>query len=287
MKTFLLFILLLCHLHASELQRHYIVNHHYVLLSDIIPHVKQDATLFTMKPHKHIMRIKEKKLLTLLHDYGYTHFTSKYSYIYFTQRSPINTQKIKKAIYQLYTKSYKNIKIHTIDVDARSFMKQLPKSYTIHFKRKAPLSQNLIFYIQTPKKRRIFFNAMIKANIQVLIARKNIHKDNPLNSLNTKKKSIILSKFFAMPLQILKKNLYQAKHNLHQGKILTTRDVVSLVYIHRGALVSVTLHNNGIIINFSARALQNGHLHDFIKVKNENGKTIRVRVRGHNIAEVI
>jgi len=283
---FLLFLLISC-VQASHLERSYRVANNYVLLSDIIPSANKEIVLLRMQPTKHIIRIQEKKLLTLLQKYGYKDFTSKYPYIQFTQKSPIDTTRMEKAIYELYSKVYNNIFIKSIEVDPRSFMQSLPKNYTIHFPKKTQFSQKLVFYIQTPRKRKIFFNAFITAQIHVFIARKKIHKDEALSSVNTKKKSIMLQKFFAMPLQEIHKGTYQAKHTLHKGKVLTTRDVVSLVYIHRGSMVVVTLHNNGIFISFSAKALQNGRLGEVIKVKSENGKTLKVRVRGTNLAEVI
>ena len=290
MKFIFLLLLIVSFIPAfatAQLQRNYYVKNHYVLLSDIFPNTKHDVRILQMQPNKHIVRIQEKKLLEILKQYGYQEIKHTYPYIQFTQKSPIDTKPLVQKVYELYSKSYSSIAIEKILVYPRSYISKLPNNYSVHFPKKAQLSNKIIFSIETPQRKKIFFNALIFAHINVLIAREKIHKGDALSNVNTKKKSIMLQKFSSHPLERVQNGRYQAKHNIKKGKILTQRDVVSQVYIHRGATVSITLKNNGIFINFSAKAIQNGRLGEIIKVRNENGKTLRVRVLGHNIAEVI
>ncbi len=271
----------------TQLQRNYYVTHPYVTLSDIFPESKDDTILYRMEHNKHILRVKEKKLLAILSRYGYKNLQHKYPYIQFTQKSPINTIKLENAIKKLYSKLYSDIEIIAINTQPRNFITQLPKNYTIHFPKKAYLKQHATFYIKTPQKHKIFFDYEIKARINVYITRNTLHKGDELSTINLKKKSIMLKKFAAMPLQELHSGMYEAKHTIKQSQIVTQRDILPLVYIKRGSDVSVWLEENGIAINFSAKALQNGRLHEIIKVKNKNRKTIKVRVTGRNKAEVI
>jgi predicted RNA binding protein YcfA (HicA-like mRNA interferase family) len=132
----------------TQLQRHYSVANSFIRICDIFPKSKDETIVLYMEPNKHILRIKEKKLINILHRYGYKKLQHKYSYIQFSQKSPINTQKIEDAIATLYSKLYSKIDIISINTQPRSFVTTLPKDYTIHFPKKAYLNQHAtaLFY---------------------------------------------------------------------------------------------------------------------------------------------
>jgi len=257
------------------------------MLSDIV-HVKQenDKKLFDIDTYRHSKRIKRDELLNTLQKYGYDDFTSKHSYIQFTKKSPIDTTFIQQKVKNLYKKKYREIKISSVKIIPTHYLEQLPKRYTVVFNQRAQLSNKGVVYIKTDDNKKIFFNYHLNAVIVVLTARVNIQKDSELQSINTRKKSIILHKFRAMPLQSLHVGKYQAKHNIKANTVLTNRDVIRLYVIKRGTNISVTLKSEGINIFFSAKALQNGRVGDIISVKQRNGKVLKARVLGKNKAEI-
>ena len=272
---------------TNNLQSNYYIENDFIMLSDIV-HVNKenDRKLFNIDKNRHTKRIKKRELLKILHENGFDNLTSKHSYIQFTKESPIDTTFIKNSIKKHYTEKYKNIKISAITLFPTHYMEELPKRYTVHFSNKAHLSNKGILYIKTDDNKKIFFKYKISATVSILFARKNIKKDNELTNVNTQKKSIILDKFKAMPLQGLHVKHYQSKHNIKAGDIITQRDVVGLFLVKRGSSVSVNFNNNAIHIYFSAKALQNGRLGDTISVIKRNGKRIRVVITGKNKAEV-
>jgi len=272
---------------ANNLQSNYFIQNDFIMLSDIV-HVKKkdDKKLFNIDKYRHSKRIKRDKLLKILQKNGYSNYASKHSYIQFTKRSPIDTTLIQNSIKKLYTQKYKTIKISSITIIPTHYLEKLPQNYSVHFNERAHLSKKGVLYIKTDDNKKIFFNYQILAAVSVLTARNNIKKDSELSSVNTRKKSIILNKFRAMPLQGLHVSSYQAKHNLKTNDIITSRDVIGLYLVKRGSNVSVSLQNEGIDIFFSAKALQNGRLGDSISVMQKNNKKLKVVVVGRNKAEV-
>ena len=270
-----------------ELHRSYLVAHPYVTLSDIT-HKKaaNNKPILHFEAGKHILRIKGQELQKILQKYGYKVKPNHFAYIQFTQKSPIDTTKIKNAIKALYKEHYKNITIKAITITPRAYTTELPQSYSIGFTRKSYLKRDAICFIKTPQNKKLFFSYEVDATLPAIFTRQLIQKGEPLTKLNTEKKSIMLQNFRAMPLQELPRGKYEAKHRLKANKLLTQRDVEALYLIKRGSEVTVTLKDNGIVITFSAKAVQNGHLGDKIKVQKSNNKRLFVRVTGKNRAEV-
>ncbi len=272
---------------VNNLQSNYFVQHDFIMLSDIL-HVKKkdDKKLFSIEKYRHTKRIQRDKLLKILRNNGYYDYTSKHNYIQFTKQSPIDTTILKKSIKKLYKKKYLQITISSITVTPIHYLESLPKNYTVHFNTRAHLSSKGILYIRTNDNKKIFFNYEIVATVSILVARKNIKKDSELSRINTRKNSIILNRFRAMPLQSLHVSKEQAKHNIKTDDIITMRDVIALYIVKRGSDIYVSLQNAGIDIFFTAKALQNGRLGDSISVMQRNGKKLRVVVIGRNKAEV-
>jgi len=272
---------------TNNLKSNYFIQHDVIMLSDIV-HVKKkdDKKLFNIEKYRHSKRIQKDKLLKILQKNGYSNYTSKHSYIQFTKQSPIDIGILQESIKKLYKNKYKNIKISSIIIAPTHYLDKLPKHYSVHFNKRAHLSNKGVLYIKTDDNKKIFFNYEIVTTITVLVARNNIKKDSELSSINTRKNSIILNRLRAMPLQRLHVNKYQAKHNLKTNDIITNRDVIGLYLIKRGSNINVNLKNAGINIYFSAKALQNGRLGDRISVLQKKGKKLKVIVTGRNKAEV-
>ena len=257
------------------------------MLSDIV-HVNKenDKKLFTIDQSRHSKRVKKDKLLQILKQNGFDQYTAKSSYIQFTKKSPIDTTKIKKKIRQFYQNKYQEIQISSITLMPLHYLSELPNSYTVHLNKRAYLMNKGVVHIKTLDNKKIFFQYHIKATLPVITARVDIKKESEIQRLNTRKKSIMLNKFRAMPLQSLHVSEYQAKHNIKADTILTKRDVLGLYLVKRGANVNVNLKSQGISIFFSAKALQNGRLGDTISVRKNNTKSLRVVVTGKNKAEI-
>lgn len=289
LKLFFLayFFFLVCSLGAAEyLKSNYYVQTDSVMLSDLVAHPKNDLQLFEIQENKHTKRVKADELLELLKKYGYKEYKSKHNYVQFSKKSPINTQKIEKKLIQHYKSRYSSIDIKSLTLTPRSYIETLPKKYSFGISRRAHLSNRGYCYIYTPDKKKIFFNYTLFATIDAYVSKEEIQRGTELDMLNTKKKSIMLDKFRAMPLQEIQPHTLEATHLIRSHTTLTSRDVTELYMVRRGATVSVMLKNSGINISFSAKALTSGRRGDTITVMNSNDKKIKVRVVGFNRAEM-
>ncbi|MFK5937375.1 MAG: flagellar basal body P-ring formation chaperone FlgA [Sulfurimonas sp.] len=287
LKYFFVIIFILANLQASMLlNKNYYTNSKNVKISDINPSAKNDKILYTFVEGKHTKRVKSSQLLKLLKLNGVKDFTSKHTYVRFIQKSPIDTSKIEVFIKEQYKKRYKDIKVQSITVHPRGYIQVLAKEYTIKMQSKSYLRRNGIVAIKSFDGKDTFFDYNINAKVSVYRARKNIKRNSELSALNTRKKSIVLEKFKAMPVGEIKKSTLQSKYRIKKGTILTTRDISPLYLIKRGSSVNVSLDSSNLSISFSAKAVQNGCLGDIISVVQSNGKKIKVRVTAHHSAEV-
>jgi len=270
------------------LKNTYYINNDYIMLSDIVKvNPNNDKKLFRLEQNRHTLRIKTKKLTKLLKKEGYDGYISKHrGYIQFNKRSPINRDKLKIALKKLYLKKYDQISILSVNIEPNSYIQKLPDTYTIAFERRSFLSKKGTLYIKTPDNKKIFFHYFIQAKVSTYQAKKNLKKGTQLSNRNCQKKSIILDKFRAMPIQNIGTNHYQSKHHIRVGSIITTRDVTGVDLVRRGSMVNVFIRNGNMEISFSAKALQNGKMGDTIKLLNKEGKKIKVIITGKNRAEV-
>lgn len=282
-----LFFSLVCSLGATEyLQSNYFVTDDFIMLSDLVAHPKKDEKLYDIDPNRHTKRVKAKVLLKILKKRGYKEYESKHNYVQFSKKSPINMQDIKEKIKKYYLKKYSHIEIESIFVEPRVYTESLPSEYEFELDDKAYLSREEVCFIKTKDNKMIFFNYQISAKIDVYMSKVLIKRGTELSNLNTKKKSIMLDKFRAAPIQTLKAHSLEAKHRLQAESILTKRDVTGLYLVKRGSKVMVSFNNGGIIISFTAEAVTSGRFGETITVLKSNDKKIKVRVSGQNRAEM-
>lgn len=256
------------------------------MLSDIVKNPKENFLLYTIEETKHTKRVSGRELIEKLKRHGYPAFSTNYAYIQFNKSSSLDLEKIEIKLKEHYQNKYANIKINSLTLRPRGYLNQLPQEFAFGIQDKEHLSSSGHCFIITPQKKRIFFTYDISAYVDVYYAKTDIEKGSELSNLNVIQKSIMLSKFRAVPLQNLKVNSLEAKHNLKKDMLLTSRDVRGLYLIKRGEMVNITLKNNGLDISFSAKALTSGRAGDRISVIRNDQKKIQVRVVGKNRAEM-
>ena len=286
-KTLLLLLLLFFSLEAKvSLERNYFVENRSIMLSDIVKNPQEDFLLYEIEPNKNIKRVRAIELLETLKRHGYNNFVSAYGYIQFNRTSTLDLSTIKTKIKEHYQSKYTDIKIDALHVQTRESLHKLPDEFAFGIQKKEHLSSSGHCYIVTPEKKKIFFSYQITAFVSPYYARRDIKKGSELSNLNVFKKSIMLSKFTALPLQVLNAEGVEAKHKLKKDKLITSRDVTPLYVVKRGEGVNVTLVSSGISISFSAKALTNARVGDSIFVLRDDKKKIKVRVTGKNRAEM-
>lgn len=286
LKTLFLLLISLA-LHANEvLKSDYYITSDDINLSVIVPHAKQDNKLFSLERSRYSKKIKSKELINLLKQHGYPSYTANNRYINFIKKSPIDTTKIEENIRKLYKEKYTEITIKAITVMPRGYIKSLTDKYVVKIQKNNYLARSGTLYVKTTDNKKIFFDYQIEAEVSVYIARTKIKRRNELSLINCKKKSIILDKFDAMPIQKLQANMLESKHHIQEASIITLRDVEQLSIVKRDSIVSVILDEKNIAISFAAKALQDGKLGDTITIEKNDKKRLKAKVIGKNRVEI-
>ncbi|WP_294963150.1 flagellar basal body P-ring formation chaperone FlgA [Sulfurimonas sp.] len=287
LNKFLFFILLSSVLYANNIiQSTYYIDNDDIYLSHIIKEPSNDQQIYKIELGKYTKRIRAKELIKVLKEYGYKDVSAKSRYVKFIKKSPIDTSSIEASIQNHYLDNYENIEIKEIVVEPRGYIKTLPNDYQIEIKNNNYLSSNGVLNIKTIDNKKIYFNYHIVANLWIYVTKKQIRKDTQLSVLNTIKKSIILDKFRAKPIEILDANTLQSKRHIKKNKILTSRDVEILNAVKKNSTVNVSLDSLNMSINFNAKALQDGKIGDIISVQKRDLKRLKVKVIGKNRVEI-
>ena len=271
---------------AQELQSEYFVEGDTITLKTIIPSTKEETTLYNFANSKNIKRVKSSLLIKKLKKLGYRDFEAKHAYVQFSKKSPVDTSFIKNALRNYYKKNYSSITIDSIEVNPRTYMEQLPKEYSFGIQKDSFLQNSGYCYIVTPEKKKIFFRYLVSAHILAYHARQTLIRGEALGKINLVKKSIMLSKFRAKPLEELPKDGLEAKHRVKKGTLITLRDTATLVLVKRGERVHVTLRNSGIAISFEAEAITDGRLGESVTIQKSDNKRLIGRVVGKNQVEI-
>ncbi|MGE4396404.1 MAG: flagellar basal body P-ring formation chaperone FlgA [Sulfurimonas sp.] len=285
-KFFALFLISFT-LHANiELDGVYYVENREVNSSVITQNKAGSFHILTIPHSDYLAKIKSQELIDLLHKNGYKNYEHKSSYVNFVLKSPIDTSFIERRLKEYYEKEYESIEIIDIVVEPRAYMQSLPDEYVVEIRERDYLFKDGTIGIKTPQNMKYFFDYYIKAYVSVYESRDKIKKDTKLTPLHYVQKKVLLERFRAKPLQNIDNIQLQAKRHIPKGRIITHNDVELFDVIRRDAMINVTMVKEGMVITFSAKALQDAKVNDIIKVQNSNGKILKVRVTGNNRAEL-
>ena len=286
LKLFILLFVTL-NLYADiELEGIYYVDDREVN-SSVITHDKAGSFhILTIPENDYLEKIKSSDLIKLLDKNGYKNYKHKSSYVNFVLKSPVDTSLIKNRLRDYYEKEYKTIDIEYITVEPRAYMQTLPDEYIVEIRERDYLFKDGTISIKTPQNMKYFFDYYVKAYITVYESRDKIKKDTKITPMHYKQKKVLLERFRAKPLQDIDDISLQAKRHIPKGRVITHNDVELLDVVRRDAMINVTMVKEGMVITFSAKALQDAKVNDIIKVQNSNGKILKVRVTGNNRAEL-
>lgn len=285
-KIILLLFLSLNLFATTLIKETYLIDTNNIDSTILFPNSK-NTILFQIPNKKHSIRIKSKQLTHMLKEAGFKDFKIKSRYIHFKKISPIDTTKIEDFLYNHYLEMYEDIDITSIKVTPRSYLEELPSSFSVHIRSKSYLSKNGVVSIKSTQNKKIFFNYIVDADLKIVKAKINIKKGTELSVLNVKLHKVKLDKFKSKPLQKIQKSTYQTKNHIKAGKIVSFRNAIPLSLVKKDSMVSVFMYSAGMNISFGAKALQNGKLNDIINIKKGNSnKKLKAKVVGYQRVEI-
>ena len=128
-----------------------------------------------------------------------------------------------------------------------------------------------------------YYYIKIKAKITIFKATKTI-KQNEYILPNAKQTTISFKYLYSTPICKIDPNLI-AKNVIAKGQIIFKNSVRIAPDVIRGENVSVILNNNGVSIQTSAKALQDGNIGETIKIE-LNKKIIDAKVKEKGVVEI-
>lgn len=286
LKILLFFVFTITLYAKVPLQSTYYVQDKEVWFSSIVAGVNNDFLITTIEQSRYSQKIKSKDFIKLLAKHGYKNYVAESNYVNFILKSPVDTSLLESKLKEYYQKSYEDITIKSVFVAPRGYLASLPMDYSVEIKSRDYLSNEGILSIKTAENKKFFFDYTVDADVVVYKSKDSIKKDTKLTLANCLKRSVALEDFRDQPLQNIEQKSLQAKRHIPKDMILTVRDVEILDVVKRDSMVSVNFFEDGIMITFSAKALQDGKVNDIIDVQNSSGKILKARVIGSDAAEI-
>lgn len=258
------------------------------LTLDLVTKNPQDAQVLLghIERLRYKAMIRQSEIAKLLLEHGYSEIQTTTPYSTFTLTSSADLSSIKEELLNYFRSSYNHITIHSLDLTPRAYLTTLPDEFEIIIEPRSFRYANSTIHIVTNDRKKIFFDYTIDADVMLLEVVQHIKSGTKLDSSNIKQKSIKLSRLKSVPIQDLSSEQLEASRPLRVGEILTDRDVKALKLIHRGDEVSISYTRDGILLQSSAKSLQDGKLNDIITLTNSNNKVLKARVVGEKRAVI-
>ncbi len=285
MKYLILLFFCFHSLYAYTLKRNYITKSHTIYASDIYPNINKNFILTRYNVGEHKLTMMANKIIKLFNAHGYT-INTEIGYITFTQQSPVDMSRIIQKLKMGFLHKYPNLDIIKLRVTPISYIKKLPKSYSIIIPNYALLNNYSTIYIMTPMHKEFFFNFILNAKINIFVASKKIIRHTRLTAINVRVKFINFKNFHGLPITSITNHMYQSKFTIQPNHIILKRDVEPLSLVRRGDIVTATIVDGGMDIIFSAKALQSGKKGDTISILRDTGKQLRAVIVGSHMVRV-
>lgn len=287
LRTVTLLFLFILPLQAKYLLKEsYYYSDHTISARDLFPELKNDFTLFEIPEHDTRYRLKATLLSDSFTTHGVTIDTSEVRYVNFIKKSLIDTSAIAKKLAEYYQEHYPTLVIEKVTVSPRSYTPELPEAFDVIIAPKSYRRNNGTFHLKSPDYRRFFFDYEIKARITVIESARRIERKERLGNYNTRERTMLFYGFATPPLMQLDLNRYRSRHAIKSARIITQRSIEPLPIIQRNARVSVNYKNSDVVIEFSAKALQDGAKDDIISIQKDDGRRLKAKVLGPGRVEM-
>lgn len=284
-KYLFLFVIFVHMLYAYTLKRNYTTHSNIVYASDVIKNIQHNFIITQYDQGEHKVTLAANKIINIFKKHDYK-LSSHVAYVTFTQKSPIDMSKITQKLRMSFLQKYPNLDIISLKVMPMSYMSKLPNSYTVTIPSYALLNNYSTVYIITPRHREFFFNFILKAKINIIVATKKIKRHTELTAFNTKEEFVNFKNFNGMPISNISNHQYQSKFTIQSGQVILQRNIEPLSLVRRNQQVTATLNEGGISIIISAKALQSGRKGDTINIVENNGKELRAVITGPKMVEI-
>ena len=192
-------------------------------------------------------------------------------------------QKLKSYLERKFTSYYPTMTIKNIELKVNN---EIPKGYKlkkVYFPKNSIKRENGNFsaiFSDGEGEKRIYFKYSIDATVQVLLANMDIRAKTPLSMDFFTQIPLKFDNFYDKPVTDVYK--LEAKILIVRGKILTSRMVRKIPDIHRNDEIIAEAREDGIVVDFPVRALEDGRVGEYIRVKRGSKTILKAKVLSSN-----
>ncbi|MFZ2891335.1 flagellar basal body P-ring formation chaperone FlgA, partial [Sulfuricurvum sp.] len=211
---------------------------------------------------------------------------SKIRFVNFTRKSLVDMTPAKTQLEKMLKEYYPSIKITSIFITPRGYLHLLNKEYRAIFDTRFYQNAKGTFYIVGSDGIRHYVDYSVKATLNVLHTGQNVNRKETLSGLNTILKQVEFTSFRDIPLTEIPIETFRFRSNLKANQLLTLRNIETTPLVLKNENVAVIVQSDGVIVEFGARATQEGSLYDIITVQKRDGKRVKTKVIGENRVEL-
>lgn len=286
MNIFFVLLLLLFNLRAYELAENYEYDTAIVYSNDLFPDLPKKFEIFQIPSDKNHYRIDAQIIAKTFELNGISIDTAKTRYVNFTKRSPVDFTPLKYQLWEMFKEQYPTIEINTISIRSRGHLPSIRKDVQGIFDDRFYQNSSGTFYYFDEEGIRHYLDYSIQAMISVLHTTQKVSRKEQISGFNTLLKPIPFTSFKDKPLTALPDQPSRFRSNLKPSHPLTLRNIETIPLVLKNEKVIVEVKNGTVIVEFGARATQEGLLYDIITIQKSDGKRAKAKVIGDKRVEL-
>ena len=286
MNILFVLLFLLFNLHAYELAETYEYNNSVIYSNDLFPTLPKRFEILQIPSDKNHYRLNAQIIAKTFELNGVTIDTAKTRYVNFTKRSPVDFTPLKYQLWEMFKEQYPTIEIDAITISSRAHLSSIRKNVQGVFDDRFYQNSSGTFYYFDDEGIRHYLDYSVHAMIGVLHTTQKVSRKEPLSGFNTLLKPIPFTSFKDKPLTALPDQPSRFRSNLKPSSPLTLRNIETVPLVLKNEKVIVEVKNGGVIVEFGARATQEGLLYDIITILKSDGKRAKAKVIGEKRVEL-
>lgn len=286
MNKLWLLLFFVFNLHSYELAKNYEYENDTIYSTDLFPTLTKKFELLRIPPDQDHYRLDAQVIAKTFELNGIILDTAKTRYVTFTKRSPVDFTPLKHQLEAMFKERYPTIRIDAITISSRGYLAALPKNVRGVFDERFYQNGSGTFYYLDGQGIRHYLDYAIRATIDILHTTRPTARKERLSGFNTLLKPVPFLSFKDIPLTALPEQPSRFRSNLKPGQLLTLRNIETTPLVLKNEKIIAEIPDGGVIVEFGARATQEGSLYDIITIQKNDGKRVKAKVIGENRVEL-
>lgn len=274
-------------LYSAFLQPNYFFKRNLITAYDLNVSCNKNFEILEIPEGKNYYRINAQILLKSFELNGCPLEGNAVRFVTFTQESNNDFFTFKEQVSTFFTSQYPTLRLESVEVIPHGYIDSLPPHPKAIFEKNAKSKSQGIFYVIDIHGIRRYFDFQIRGTLSLLHTRKKVSRNEILSSENSVIQTIDFKNFRDDPLIIFPKQSLRFCTSLKENTPLLARNLEPLPIVEKNSKVMVIVKNDSVMVEFSARAIQEGALYDIITIEKADGKRVRAKVIGENQVELL